>query len=199
MAKPRILVPNGFHHLGSRGSSRERIIWDDADREAWLWRLGKVATKAGWRVLAWCLMGNHFHLVLRDPECTLSDGMRVLNGAFARRTNARHGRDAHLYKNRFWSRLIETDDYLLTVLRYNDLNPVEEGLCELPADWPGSSHGCIVGERPAPPWLAVDEVLRLFGRERSQAIARYRGFVERGIGRIGPVPWSDQGLEDVKD
>lgn len=179
MAKPRILEPNALYHLGSRGSSRQTIVWDDVDRAAWLRRLDIVAPKFGWRVLAWCLMRNHFHLVVRDPDCTLSAGMRELNGTFSRRTNARHGRDAHLFRNRFWSKRIDTDEYLLGALRYNDLNPVVEGLCETADAWLWGSHQQVVGVRDAPDWLAVDDVLRLFARNRSDAIRRYRAFVGR--------------------
>jgi REP element-mobilizing transposase RayT len=181
MAPPRILFPGATHHLGSRGSTRQSIVWDVADRERWLRLLDRVATRHGWRVLAYCLMTNHYHLVLRDPGCTLSAGMRELNSVFSRATNARHGRDAHLFRNRFWSRLVDTDEYLLTALRYNDRNPVDEGLCDRPSDWPWSSHRAIVGLREAPPWLAADDVLRLFGRDRRTAIRRYRDYVERDV------------------
>lgn len=197
MAKARILAPGAYYHVGSRGSSRFPIAWDDIDREAWVSLLGRVTVKYGWRVLAFCLMMNHFHVVLRDLECTLSAGMRELNGVYARRTNARRDRDAHLFRNRFWSRTIETDAYLRGGLRYVDRNPVEEGLCERPSDWRWGSHAFVIGIRPAPMWLAVEDVLVMFGRDRRTAIRRYREFVEADESSTDTVPWSDQGYGSV--
>lgn len=198
MAKPRILAPGAYYHVGSRGSCRQQIVWDDIDRSSWVRLLGRVAVKHRWRILAFCLMTNHFHLVLRDPECTLSAGMRELNSVHARRTNARRDRDAHLFRNRFWSRSILTDEYMRGALRYVDRNPVEEGMCERPCDWPWSSHAYVVGKRPSPPaWLALEDVLSMFGRDRKTAIERYRAFVEADTSPTDIVPWSDQGYGTV--
>ena len=151
---------------------------DRADCEAWIRLLGLVAVKRKWRILSYCLLKNHFHVVLRDLEGALSDGMRELNGVYARRTNERWGLDAHLFRNRFWSKTLDDDEYLLGALRYSDRNAVEAGLCDRACDWPWGSYAAVVGKRDPPPWLAVEDVLALFGRDRRTAIRRYRDFVE---------------------
>jgi REP element-mobilizing transposase RayT len=181
MAKRRETEPGGIYHVFTRGSNRERIYYDPIDWLNWEKLFARVVREYGWVVLAYIQMPNHFHLVLRTPEDTLSRGMQELNGVHSRKTNARHGRDAHLFRNRFRSRTVTTRAYLLWVLRYIDLNAFEEDLCAHPKDWRWGSHAAVAGYRRAPPFLAAAETLKLFHPDPATAIQRYREFVYEGL------------------
>ena len=184
----RVEVPEGTYHLTTRGSNREQIFWTDEDRSLFLRLLGIVTVKYSWTVLAYCLMTNHYHLVLEIADGGLSAGMQWLNGTYSRITNQRHGRTAHLFRNRFSSRLIESDEHLLTACRYVVLNPVRAGLCAHPGDWPWSSYRATAGIAPRPAFLADGELLRRFARPVPEARRLYAEFVEEGVaGAIAAV------------
>jgi putative transposase len=182
MGRPlRVLVPDGTYHVASRGINGTHIYLDDADRTAFLARLGEVVKVSGWSCLSYCLMDNHFHLLVRTPKPNLSDGMRALKSGHAQYFSRRHSWDGPLFSRRFWGQLVQRDRYLLGVIRYVALNPVAGGLCAEPSDWPWSAHAAIAGEANAPSWLAVDEVRGLFSEQSSQAGVRaYRWLIEEG-------------------
>lgn len=136
---PRFQPPGGTFHVTSRGNRRQAIYRDDLDRELFLGLFNRVVRLRRWQYLAYCLMTNHFHLVIETPEESLSTGMHQLNGRYARKFNERHTLDGHLFEGRFRSTLVETDDQLDDTLRYVAFNPVRAGLCKHPADWPWSS------------------------------------------------------------
>ncbi len=182
MARPRRVVePGGIYHVTTRGNNREQVVSDDRDRALLLAAINQATRRYGWIVLAYCLMTNHFHLVVQVPLCGLSEGMRLLNGGFARRMNARHGRVGHLFQNRFFANQIKRDAHLLEACRYVVLNPVRAGLCERPEEWPWSSYRACAGLELAPPFLAVDALLGLFGTRPRQARREYRVFVRNGL------------------
>ncbi len=178
MAKRRETEPGGTYHIWTRGSNRDLLYWDDIDHTNWERHLGNIAPQFGWIILAYCQMPNHFHLVMRTPEDTLSRGMQQLNGLYSRKTNARHGREAHLFRQRFRSKMITTREQLVWNIRYADMNPVDAGLCARPRDWPWSSHAAVAGYRHPPPFLATGAVLELFDRDPATAIEKYRAFVD---------------------
>jgi putative transposase len=179
---PRVVVADAVYHARSRGSNRERLFFDDSDYEEFLLQLGVVANRYAWRVYAYCLMPNHNHLLVRVPECGLSEGMRDLNGGFSRRTSAKYGRIAHLFKNRFGDRIVEDDDDFAHVARYIVLNPVAAGICDHPRRWRWSSYRATAGIDGGPSWLAVDELLEHFRRfEPTQPRVGYVGFVEKSL------------------
>src|SRR5205823_2647292 len=120
---PRIEVPGGIYHVGSRGNRGGRIYADDYERLVFLKLLERVATRYRWTCHAYCLMANHYHLLI-SIESGLSDGMRELNGEFASFTNVRHDLEGHLFRNRFWSELIESEAHMLETSRYVVLNPI---------------------------------------------------------------------------
>jgi hypothetical protein len=126
-------------------------------------------------------MTNHFHLVVQVPLCGLSEGMRLLNGGFARRMNARHGRVGHLFQNRFGAKAIKDDSHLREACRYIVLNPVRAGMCERPEQWRWSSYRACAGLALAPSFLAVDALLGLFARRPRRARKEYRTFVRDGV------------------
>ena len=173
-----------MYHVTTRGNNREQVVWDDRDRAILLAAIDQAARRYGWIVLAYCLMTNHFHLVVQVPLGGLSEGMRLLNGGFARRMNARHGRVGHLFQNRFGATQIKRDSHLREACRYVVLNPVRAGLCKRPEEWRWSSYRACVGFELAPPFLAVDALLGLFGTRPRQARREYRAFVRDGRVRV---------------
>ena len=178
----RIEFAGALYHITSRGDRREAIFEDDADRRAFLTVLAEVVERYNWICHAFCLMTNHYHLVIETVEGNLSRGMRQLNGVFTQASNRRHNRLGHLFQGRFKGILVDKDAYLLELSRYVVLNPVRAGMVDTAAQWPWSSYRAMVGEAPVPKWLAVDGLLRQFGSNREDARAQYRRFVCDGVG-----------------
>ena len=147
---PRILrttLPDGYFHVTARGVERRAIYLDREDCRSFLDLFASAVRRHGWDVYAFCLMGNHYHLVIEATRAELSGGVQRLNGVYAQRFNRRHGRWGHLFGGRFASWVIETDEHLYDACRYVLENPVRAGLCERTDDWPWS--GSLWGRRPA--------------------------------------------------
>jgi len=190
MARPlRIEFPGALYHVTSRGDRREPIYEDDADRTTFLATLAEVLRRFNWTCYAYCLMTNHYHLVVGTPDGNLSKGMRQLNGMYTQASNRRHHRTGHLFQGRYQAILVDRDAYLLELSRYVVLNPVRARMVKSAGRWPWSSFRATVGEAPSPPWLAVEGVLAQFGNRRAPARRRYRKFVEDGLG--GASVWDD--------
>lgn len=186
MARPLRIEFNGaLYHVTSRGDRREPIYEDKPDREAFLEVLAEVVTRFNWVCHAYCLMTNHYHLVVETPDGNLSKGMRQLNGVYTQASNRRHRRSGHLFQGRFKGILVDKDSYLLELTRYVVLNPVRARMVRDPGDHPWSSYRAMVGEASTPTWLATDGLLALFGKRRAEARRRYRRFVLEGIGAPG--------------
>ena len=187
MSRPvRIEFPDALYHVTSRGDRREAIFDDDQDRRSFLSTLEQVVNRFNWVCHAWCLMDNHYHLLIQTPDGNLSRGMRQLNGVYTQASNRRHGRVGHLFQGRFKAILVDGDAYLLEVTRYVVLNPVRAGMVNNPADWPWSSYRASAGLEPAVPWLAVDGLLAQFSGQHSRAQTRYAQFVAEGIKAVSP-------------
>ena len=190
MARPlRIEYPGALYHLTARGNARQAIFLDDDDRTAFLDLYGAVADRFGWRAHAYCLMGNHYHLLVETPEPNLSRGMRQLNGVYTQRFNRRHDRVGHVFQGRFKAILVERESYLLALARYVVLNPVRAGLARRAQDWRWSSYRATAGLAAAPGWLTTDWLLRQFAADGSAARRRYRRFVAEGRGTASV--WED--------
>ncbi len=170
-------MPGGIYHVYSRGSNRQAIFRFDSDRVDFLGCLDRVVRRYELICFSYCLMPNHFHLVVETPDGRLSDAMKALNGRYALRFNHRYGCDAHLFKNRFGAVLQDTDSQFFWTLRYAVRNPVEVGLCSDPGQWPWSSYRASVGEVRPPTFLALSRLLSHFGDMPDRAMARYRAFV----------------------
>lgn len=182
MARPlRICAPDVVYHVTARGNGGAAIFADDEDRHDFLTLFAKVLDRYGWICHAYCLMGNHYHLVVETPRSNLPRGMRAQNGPYAQRFNRRHGRRGHLFEARYRSVLVERETHLLEVSRYVVLNPVRAGLCPDPAGWPWSSYAGTIGGR-GDPLLDGSGILGMFADRRSLAGERYRRFVLDGIG-----------------
>ena len=137
----RLHVPNAVYHVTQRSTDREVFFIDDVDFETFLELLGLAATRARWKLHAFCLMTNHVHLLIQTPEPTLPRGMQFLIGEYVEGFNERHGRRGALVQGRYKSRLVETEDHYVECLRYIAWNPVVAGLCERPEHWRWSSWG----------------------------------------------------------
>jgi putative transposase len=180
----------------SRGIEGRRICADDADRDRWLDILGRAAERFGWRVFAYSLLDNHYHLFLRAPEGGLAAGMRQLNGDYAGYFNRRHERLGPLMQGRYKSVLVENSGHWLELSRYVHINPVRAGLCERPEQWRWSSY--IGYHRPArrPDWLDCAAVLAEFGRDEAKARRAYRDYMAEGLGKKldNPISKAAHGL-----
>jgi REP element-mobilizing transposase RayT len=187
MSRPiRIEFPDALYHVTTRGDRRENIFDDDQDRQIFLSTLEQVVTQFNWICYAWCLMDNHYHLLIQTPDGNLSKGMRQLNGVYTQASNRRHQRAGHLFQGRFKAILVDRDAYLLELTRYVVLNPVRAGMVKQPTDWSWSSYRASVGLEPAAPWLAVDRLQSQFAKRRSLARQRYAQFVAEGIKAASP-------------
>lgn len=178
MARPlRLEHENAVWHLSARGNERRNIFRDDVDRERFLLLLSQTVIRFGWRLFAWVLMSNHYHLVVQTPQPNLSRGMQWLNGRYAQWFNRRHGRCGHLFQGRFDGRLVEKESYLLTVARYVVLNPVRAGLVPQASDWRWSSYRQSAGMDVPETWLAASDLLESFGGATPHGCKEYVAFV----------------------
>ena len=144
--KPRIDAPGTIHHVGARGNRRAAIVASDHDRQDFLRLLAEVCDRYHLECGSWCLMTNHYHLILRSNAGLISSAMAMLNGRFARWMNARHGNVGHHFGQRFFNRVLEDRRHRLEVARYIALNPVRAGLVSAPENWPWSSFAAEMGQ-----------------------------------------------------
>ena len=189
MARPlRLEYPGALYHVTSRGNARARIFLDDDDHRRFLDLLGAVCARHNWRIPAYCLMGNHYHVVLETPEPTLCKGMRQLNGVYTQDFNRRHRKSGHVFQGRYTAIVVDKDKYLLELARYVVLNPVRAAMVKSPGQWPWSSYRATIGKTPTPPWLNIDFLLAQFSARKGEARERYVRFVAEG--REQPTIWT---------
>jgi len=184
----RLEYEGALYHVTARGNGRQDIYLDDADRCQFLELFGKEVEQQHWRCYGYCLMDNHYHLLVETPEGHLSDGMRRLNGTYTQAFNRRHQRVGHVLQGRYKSILVEKEAYLLELCRYLVLNPVRARLVRQAHQWAWSSYRATVGRQAGPPWLDVGAVLRLFHRQKKVARQCYQQFVQEGVQE--PSPWA---------
>src|SRR4051794_18495493 len=143
--KPRQEIPGAIHHVWQRGNNRHRVFVDDVDRRFFLRVLAESTQKQGVAVLGYCLMGNHFHLVVETPETTLGDTMRTVGSRYVQFFNERHETGGgHLYEARYKNRVVTSDEQFAQLLRYVARNPVAAGLCATPEEWRWRSHAADI-------------------------------------------------------
>ena len=183
MARPlRLELPGALYHVTSRGDRREDIYLNDADRQRWLDLLGEVCVRHNWLCHAYCLMDNHFHIVIKTVDGNLGAGMRQLNGVYTQWHNRTHGRVGHVFQGRFKAIIVQREAYLLELARYVVLNPVRAGVCAMPDQWRWSSYLAMVGQTNRPNWLHTEWLLSQFGNQYAKAVAAYTNPVRAGVG-----------------
>ena len=181
----RIEVPGGIHHVTARGNRRAPIFLDDEDRTQLLAIFGDAVPRFDAEILAYCLMGNHYHFVLHTRQAKLSALMGHVNGRYTKAFNRRHQVDGRLFEGRFKSIHVDEDAYLMAVCRYVERNPVGAGMTRSARDWRWSSFRANIGLVSAPAWLATERLhgfvlgheLRTAG-DRQAARASYAAFVD---------------------
>ena len=190
MARPlRLEFAGALYHVTSRGDGQDDIFESDVDRHNFLSLLGDVCETYNWVCHAYCLMSNHYHLLIETPDANLSKGMRQLNGVYTQTFNRNHNRVGHVFQGRYKAIHIEKETYLLELARYIVLNPVRAEMVRAAKDWPWSSYRSTTGQSPAPDWLNTDWVLAAFGRSKRKAVDGYRRFVSEGKNQ--PSPWKE--------
>ena len=184
MARPlRIEFEGCAYHVTTRGWERRDVVRDDEDRAHWVRLMDRVAQRFGWRVFAWALMRNHWHLFLSTPEANLSRGMHDLNSGYASWFNRRHRRSGALYQGRFKAILVQEQGYAWTLSRYVHLNPVRAGAVQRPEQYQWSSYRDYLNPTGAPRWLDWATVLGEIGTDVVPSLRAYIQFVESGLGR----------------
>ena len=183
MARPlRLELAGSIYHITSRGDRREAIYDNDEDRETWLEIFGNACKRFNWRCHSYCLMDNHYHIVIETAEANLSKGMRQLNGVYTQYYNRKYGRAGHVFQGRYKGILVERDEYLLELARYVVLNPIRANMIKNIETWKWSSYQGMIGEKPAQLWLETGWTLGQFSKQRKRAIGKYIDFVREGIG-----------------
>jgi REP element-mobilizing transposase RayT len=173
----RLQLAGGVFHITARGNRRQPIFHDDGDRQLFLHLLAQVLRRCRWTCHAYCLMPNHYHLLVETHEETLSAGLQRLNGGYAQLFNARHGFDGHLFQGRFYSKLVESNQHLIELSRYIVLNPVRAGLCATAGEWRWSSYRAATGASPTPDHLDPTWLVAQFGHDPTRQRANYASFV----------------------
>ena len=177
---PRPQAPGMIYHVTTRGNRKEEIVRDTRDRLRFLQLLEQIVTTLEWRCHTYCLMTNHYHLLVQTSDADISRGMHRLNGVYAKWFNWRQGYEGHLFERRFRSALVEGHAHLLELTRYIVLNPVRAGLITSAGGWRWSSYNAMIGKEPQPAFLATSWVLSLFSSDPSRARQRYAEFVAAG-------------------
>jgi putative transposase len=172
-------VEGGVFHVFARGNDKRLIYRDDLDRRVYLRMLRGTVKQRRWRLLAYCLMENHLHLLLETPQANLGVGMQRMHSLYATEFNKRHRRSGHVFQGRYGAVRIKTDEQLWTVAVYIAMNPVDAGLCTRAEEWPWSSHSAaIFGD--APDWVDVSYLLDHFAAAGGEGRRRYAAMFEAG-------------------
>ncbi len=189
MARPlRIEYPGAVYHITSRGNAQGRIYLKAEDRINFLSILSDTTERYNWLCHAYCLMDNHYHLLIETLDFTLSRGMRHLNGVYTQSFNRRHKRVGHVFQGRYKAILVQKEAYLMELCRYIVLNPVRANAVKRPEAWKWSSYKATVSGRQVPDCLTTDWILGQFAINKKSARKYYRRFVEGGI--ADPLsPW----------
>ena len=186
----RIFEPGAYYHVAARGNNGEPIVRDDLDRLDFLRWLSRIVFENRWRVITYCLMTNHYHLLMRATEVGFATGMQLLNCGHARRMNRKHGRTGHLFRNHYSWWPIESDEHLHEAVRYIVLNPVRAGICTAPEQWHWSSYRAAVDLEHPPDFLALGDLLALFGASPARARVAFRDYVAAGDVQVSDTePW----------
>ena len=182
MARPlRIQYPGAFYHITSRGNEQRTVFRNDTDRKKFLFYLQSAHERYGALIHCFCLLPNHYHLLLETPRGNLSQVLHYINGAYTTYFNIKRKRFGHLFQGRFKSILVEKEAYAQELSRYIHLNPLRAGLTQFLNLYPWSSYVSYVGIEKRPSWLETRMILGYFSLDKNVAQKMYREFVEGAI------------------
>ena len=187
----RITFPGACYHITSRGNERKSIFKSLADKEKFLFYLESATRRYDAIIHAYCLMGNHYHLLLETPTGNLSQIMRHINGAYTTYFNKKRQRAGHLLQGRFKAILVDMDEYCKELSRYIHLNPIRAKMIDNLHDYRWSSYLDYIGNRNPPAWLERNFILGYFGKKPSIAQKNYREFIESRLDKkysINSIP-----------
>lgn len=184
----RIEYPEAYYHVTARGNERKEIFKSEKDRGKFLSYLESAVKRYGAVIHVWCLMSNHYHLLIETPSGNLSQIMQHINGAYTNYFNTKRKRSGHLFQGRYKGILVEADEYALELSRYIHLNPVRIGIVNEPGDYKWSSFQEYAGKRKIPDWLTTAFILGYFEKSEPAAQKRYSQFVEEMIGKEHESP-----------
>lgn len=192
MSRPlRIGYPNAFYHVTARGNERQAIYKSNKDREHFLEYLESATERYKAVIHVYCLMDNHYHILLQTPEGNLSQIMHHINGAYTNYFNTKRKRTGHLFQGRYKAFLVSIDEYAKELSRYIHLNPVRAGMVEKPGEYRWSSYKDYISLNNPPNWLHTDFVLNLIDKNVKVARAGYKRFVESMVGVEYESPLKD--------
>ena len=184
MARPlRIAFPGAFYHVTARGNERKAVFKSIRDRQKFLAYLETATARYNALIHAYCLMDNHYHLLLETPSGNLPQIMRHINGAYTTYFNVKRARAGHLFQGRYKAIVVQMDAYAKELSRYIHLNPVRAKLAETPDKYEWSSYNFYIGVKKAPGWLHRDFILGYFGDKVSNAQLGYKKFVSLLVAR----------------
>jgi putative transposase len=202
----RIECEYGLYHVTARGNARQFIFHDAQDWNYFLSCFSVAVDRHGWLCHSYCLMSNHYHLLIETPLPNLSKGMKYVNGRYAQYFNRRYKRVGHVFQGRFTGILVEKESYLMELCRYIVLNPVRAEMERTAHDWTWSSYRALAGLIDKPEWLTTDWLLGCFGSHLGEAQNYYKQFVAQGGGQPSPFKQlknqiylgSDKFVEDMQ-
>jgi REP-associated tyrosine transposase len=178
MSRPlRITYPDAFYHITSRGNEQKAVFKTRNDRTKFLEYLESSSERYDAVIHAYCMMDNHYHLLLETPSGNLPQIMRHINGAYTTYFNVKRDRSGHLFQGRYKAILVDRDEYAKELSRYIHLNPVRAKIVEHPEEYEWSSYVYYIGRKKKPEWLNTDFILGYFGRKKSIAEKGYQQFV----------------------
>lgn len=174
--KQRYHIPGAFYHVMLRGNDGQTIFFSDADRCRMCLLIQEGVEKYGHRVHAFCLMGNHIHLLLQVGNIPLSKSIHNLSFRYSQFINRRHKKIGHLFQGRFKAVLIQEKAYFLRLLRYIHMNPIRAHLVKEPEEYPWSSHSAYIGDMEFV-WLTINHGLTKFDDNLGAARLKYQNYV----------------------
>jgi len=188
MARPlRIEYPGAFYHIVQRGNEKKNIFLSERDRDKFFEYLNVAHLRYDIKVHAYCLMDNHYHLILQTNQPNLSKMMHYLNTSYSVYFNTKRKRSGHLFQGRYKAILVQADEYLHHLSRYIHLNPVRTKLVESPQDYSYSSYDYFISSKSSPQWLDTGFILSMFGDNIKKARALYKSFILDYIGQEIPI------------
>ena len=192
MARPlRIEYEDAYYHITTRGNEQKKIFKSDRDREKFLDYLESATERYSAVIHAYCLMDNHYHLLIQTPAGNLSQIMQHINGAYTTYYNVKRKRYGHLFQGRYKALLVEADAYAQELSRYIHLNPVRAGMAEKPEEYRWTSYQSYINVKKKPEWLYTYFILSLFNRRAAAARKQYQSFVESMVGKEMESPFQN--------